>query len=197
HRGHPGDFLFVEFPAGGTGGTARGDGNNCMRNFAEGDISSIQPIEALEAACPLRVERMTLREDSGGAGRHRGGLGLQREIRVLADSAQLSVLSDKNIIPPYGVRGGLPGAPNRFTVVRDGSEIEPSPMPGKVTGFRLRAGDIVVERTAGGGYGDPRERDPQALARDVAFGYVSAEGARLAYGPAARAELRVAYGDAS
>ena len=198
HPAQSEDFLFAEFPAGGTGGTARGDGNNCMRNFAEGDISSIQPIEALEAACPLRVERMTLREDSGGAGRHRGGLGLQREIRVLADLAQLSVLSDKNIIPPYGVRGGLPGAPNRFTVVRDGSEIEPSPMPGKVTGFRLRTGDIVIERTAGGGgYGDPRERDPQALARDVAFGYVSAEGARLAYGPTARTELRAEFREAA
>jgi len=195
------DFLFVEFPAGGTGGTARGDGNNCMRNFAEGDISSIQPIEALETSCPLRVERMTLRQDSGGPGRHRGGLGLQREIRVLADSAQLSVLSDKNVIPPYGVRGGWTGAPNRFTVVRDGSELEPSALPGKVTGFVLRAGDIVVERTAGGGgYGDPAERDAGAIARDVRFGYVSTESAQTSYGASAAAaciQLRVLPSDAA
>ncbi len=181
------DFLFVEFPAGGTGGTSRTDGNNSMRNFAEGDISSIQPIEAVEASCPLRVERMLLRQDSGGPGRRRGGLGLQREIRLLAPEAQLSVLSDKNVIPPYGVRHGWTGAPNRFTVLRDGEEIEPSPLPGKVTGFALRAGDVVIERTAGGGgYGDPLEREPQPVVRDVVFGYVSAATAEAVYGVALR-----------
>ena len=88
------------------------------------------------------------------------------------------MLSDKNVIPPYGVRGGWTGAPNRFTVLRDGEEIEPSALPGKVTGFALRAGDVVIERTAGGGgYGDPLERDPQAVVRDVRFGYVSAASA--------------------
>jgi N-methylhydantoinase B len=187
HRMQQEDFLFVEFPAGGTGGTSRADGNNSMRNFAEGDISSIQPIEALEASCPLRVERMVLRQDSGGPGRQRGGLGLQREIRVLAAQAQLSVLSDKNVIPPYGVRGGWTGAPNRFTVLRDGEEMEPSAMPGKVTGFALRAGDVVIERTAGGGgYGDPAQRDAQAVVRDVRFGFVSAAAAQSAYGVALR-----------
>lgn len=179
----PGDFLFAEFPAGGTGATERADGNNTMRNFAEGDISSIQPIEAAELGCPLRVERMVLREDSGGAGRRRGGLGLQREVRLLAPRAQLSVLSDKNVIPPYGVRGGATGARNRFTVVRDGREIEPSVLPGKVTGFALREGDVVVERTAGGGgYGDPLEREPEAVARDVRFGYITPETASKIYG---------------
>jgi N-methylhydantoinase B len=182
-RAGGGSFLFVEFPAGGTGGTAYGDGNSTMRNFAEGDISSIQPIEALEAVCPLRVERMLLRQDGGGAGMHRGGPGMRREIRLLAPAAQLSVLSDKNIIPPYGVRGGLPGARNRFTVRRDGIEIEPSPLPGKVTGFGLREGDVVVMRTAGGGgHGDPLERAPEAVRRDVSYGYVSPAAARDCYG---------------
>lgn len=183
HPGQAGDFLFVEFPAGGTGGSARADGNNSMRNFAEGDISSIQPIEAAELGCPLRVERMSLRQDSGGAGRRRGGLGLQREIRLLAPLAQLSVLSDKNVIPPYGVRSGGTGAPNRFTVRRNGEEMEPSALPGKITGFPLRAGDVVIERTAGGGgYGDPLEREPEAVARDLHLGFVSSEAARSVYG---------------
>lgn len=177
------DFLFVEFPAGGTGGTVQHDGNNCVRNFAEGDISSIQPIEALEAGSPLRIERMTLRADAGGAGRHRGGLGLQREIRLLAPQARLSVLSDKNVVPPYGVRGGGTGAPNRFTVVRDGREIEPSPLPGKVTGFALQSGDVVVVRTAGGGgYGDALKRDAAAVLDDVRAGFVTSEAARTDYG---------------
>jgi N-methylhydantoinase B len=177
------DFVFAEFPAGGTGAVLGLDGNNALRNFAEGDISSIQPIEAVELVCPLRVERMALRPDSGGAGVQRGGLGLQREIRVLGSTARLSVLSDKNLIPPYGVRVGGPGARNRFTVRREGREIEPSAMPGKVTGFALQRDDVVIERTAGGGgYGDPLERDPRALARDVAFGYVRASTAREVYG---------------
>jgi hypothetical protein len=99
------------------------------------------------------------------------------------------------------VRGGWTGAPNRFTVVRDGNEIEPSAMPGKITGFALRAGDIVVERTAGGGgYGDPLERDAQAIERDVRFGYVSTESAQAAYGAHAAAQrivLRVLPGTAT
>ena len=180
---HERDFLFVEFPAGGTGATDGNDGNNTVRNFAEGDISSIQPVEAVELNCPLRVERMILRQDSGGAGRSRGGLGLQREIRLLAPAAQLSVLSDKNIIPPYGVCMGGNGAPNRFTVRRDGAEVEPSVLPGKVSGFALQCDDVVIERTAGGGgYGDPIERAPDAVARDVRYGYVSREAAHATYG---------------
>ena len=190
---HPGatrDFLFAEFPAGGTGATASVDGNNTMRNFAEGDISSIQPIEAAELNCPLRILRMTLREDSGGAGQQRGGLGLQREICLLAPHAQLSVLSDKNIIPPYGVRGGGAGGRNRFTVKRNGTEIEPSMLPGKITGFALREGDIVIERTAGGGgYGDALARKPAAVAHDVHCGYVSRNAARDVFGTVLNGEI--------
>src|SRR4029078_5139529 len=100
-----------------------------MRNFAEGDISSIQPIEAAELGTPLRIERMQLRTDSGGCGWRRGGLGLQREIRVLAPEAQLSVLSDKNIIPPYGVRGGGTGARKPFPPRRDAPQSEAVPLP--------------------------------------------------------------------
>lgn len=178
-------FAFVEFPAGGTGATTANDGNNTVRNFAEGDLSSIQPVEAIENVWPMRVERMTLRRDSGGAGRRRGGLGLERHVRLLAPDARLSVLSDKNVIPPYGVAGGHGGAPNRFTVLRDGREIEPSAMPGKVTGFRMRAGDVLVMRSAGGGgCGDPLAREPARVAEDVRLGYVSREQAAAVYGVA-------------
>jgi N-methylhydantoinase B len=181
--GWRGRLPFVEFPAGGTGGWIGADGNNAVRNFAEGDLSSIQPAEAIELRWPLRVERCALRVDSGGAGRRRGGLGLEREVRVLAPGATLSVLSDKNVIPPYGVNGGQAGAPNRFVVRRGGQEMMPSALPGKVTAFPLEPGDVVVMQSAGGGgFGDPHTREPELVRRDLEFGYVSAGAARTEYG---------------
>src|SRR5207245_9762959 len=86
---------------------------------------------------PLRVERCELRPDSGGAGHYRGGLGLVREVRVLAPSAQLSVLAEKSLLSPYGVCGGHGGAANRFYVKRAGAGVAPSPPPGKVSAFPL------------------------------------------------------------
>jgi N-methylhydantoinase B len=176
-------FVFYEYPAGGTGAWAGGDGNNAVRAFTESDMTTLQPVEAVEQKYPLRVERTALREDSGGDGAWRGGLGLSREVVLLAPEARFSALSDKNILPPYGVCGGGPGAPNRFFVVRDGREIEPSPLPGKVSGFPVRAGDrILLQSSGGGGYGDPLERDPSAVARDVGDGTVSTRKAESVYG---------------
>ncbi|MBV8600246.1 MAG: hydantoinase B/oxoprolinase family protein [Candidatus Eremiobacteraeota bacterium] len=186
-RGKP---PFVEFPAGGTGGWATSDGNNAVRNFAEGDLSSIQPAEAIEVRWPMRVERIALRVDSGGAGEHRGGLGIERELRILEPGATLSVLSDHNVIPPYGVNGGFPGAPNRFVIRRGGDEVLPSKLPGKVSVFKLEADDVVVMQTAGGGgFGDPTKRDAALVEHDLAFGYVS-PAARDLYASPARTALR-------
>jgi N-methylhydantoinase B len=176
-------FVFYEYPAGGTGAWDGGDGNNALRAFTESDMTTIQPVEAVEQKYPIRVERTALREDSGGDGRWRGGLGLSRELRLLAHDARFSALSEKNVLPPYGVCGGGAGAPNRFVVVRAGHEVEPSALPGKVSGFPVRAGDVVLlQSSGGGGYGDPLTRDPAAVARDVADGYVRAEKAAAVYG---------------
>jgi N-methylhydantoinase B len=172
-----------EYPAGGTGAWDGGDGNNAVRAFTESDMTTIQPVEAVEQKYPIRVERTALREDSGGDGRWRGGLGLSRELRLLAPDARFSALSEKNVLPPYGVCGGAAGAPNRFVVARDGGVVEPSALPGKVSGFPVRAGDVVLlQSSGGGGYGDALTRDPDAVARDVADGYVSAAKAASVYG---------------
>ena len=105
------------------------------------------PVEALELAYPLRVERYALRTGSGGAGRHRGGDGVIREIRAL-EPCRLSVLGDRRRHPPRGARGGDPGAPGRTLV--NGEEI-----PGKDTRW-LAAGDVVrTETPGGGGFGPP------------------------------------------
>jgi N-methylhydantoinase B len=176
-------FIFYEYPAGGTGAFQEGDGNNTVRSFTEGDFGSIQPVESIENLFPLLVETCEMREDSGGDGKRRGGLGLRREIRVLSEEASLSVLSDKNIIPPFGVLGGFSGAPNRFTVIRKGQSVSPSQFPGKVTRFPLERGDVVVmESSGGGGYGDPLERNPQKVEQDLREGLVTKEKAEARYG---------------
>ena len=176
-------FIFYEYPAAGTGAWDGGDGNNAVRAFTESDITTIQPVEAIEGKYPLRVESCALREGSGGPGRWRGGLGLVREVRVLAPDAQLSVLAEKGVLPPYGVCGGGSGTPNRFYVRRGGAAIAPSPLPGKVSGFPLLIDDVVVmETSGGGGYGDPLGRDPAAVALDVAEGAISRAVAEAMYG---------------
>jgi N-methylhydantoinase B len=176
-------FIFYEYPAGGTGAFDGGDGSNTVRTWTESDMTTLQPIEAVEQLYPVRVERTALREDSGGAGRYRGGLGLTREVRILVPGTQLSVLAEKAVLPPFGVCGGGPGATNRFWVRRDGREVQPSPLPGKVSGFPLKANDVLVmESSGGGGFGDPLTRDPARVAADVADGDVSPTAAEAIYG---------------
>jgi N-methylhydantoinase B len=176
-------FIFYEYPAGGTGAFEGGDGSNAVRAWTESDMTTLQPVEAVEQLYPLRVERTALREDSGGPGRWRGGLGLVREVRVRTAGARLSVLAEKAVLPPFGVRGGGAGARNRFRVRRDGRPVEPSPLPGKVSSFPLEPGDVVVmETSGGGGFGDALDRDPARVLADVAEGYVTAAAAETAFG---------------
>jgi len=176
-------FIFYEYPAGGTGGFDEGDGSNAVRTWTESDMTTVQPIEAVEQLYPVRIERLALREDSGGPGRRRGGLGLVREVRILSSGARLSVLAEKAVLPPFGVCGGAAGAANRFRVRRDGDVIEPSPLPGKVGSFPLHVGDVVlIETSGGGGFGDPLEREPERVMADIGEGYVSAAGAKQCYG---------------
>jgi N-methylhydantoinase B len=178
-----GSYLFYEYPAGGTGASKDADGGTVVRTFAEGDFNSVQSIEVIESAQPLRIECYGIREGSCGDGRQRGGFGMRREIRLLAGEASLSVLSERNVIPPYGVVGGTSGAPNRFKVRRAGEIIEPSDFPGKVAGFSLRENDVLVVETAGGGgYGDPTERDPNKVRDDVRVGFLALAEARDRYG---------------
>ena len=176
-------FIFYEYPAGGTGGYEGGDGNNTVRAWTESDMTTLQPIEAVEQLYPVRVETTALREDSGGPGQWRGGLGLTRAVRIQAPSTKLSVLAEKAVLPPFGVCGGEAGARNRFWVRRDGDAISPSPLPGKVSGFPIEPGDIVMmESSGGGGFGDPLDRDPSRVVADVAEGYVTREAAETTYG---------------
>jgi len=104
------------------------------------------PIEALEFAYPLRIERYELRDRSGGRGKYRGGKGIRRDVRVLCD-AQGAILSERRKFAPYGLQGGDPGGKGENVLIRGGKA---KPLPGK-TSLDLKAGDVVSIRTPGGG----------------------------------------------
>src|SRR6266849_7170748 len=131
----------------------------------------ITPIEILEAEFPCRITRFDLVPDSGGAGRWRGGLSMQREYELLADATVIRRF-DKSRFPPQGLAGGGSGGRSRF-VVRLGApdELE-APASGR---YEMRAGErFLVQSAGGGGYGDPQMRERAAIDRDIAEGYVSA-----------------------
>jgi N-methylhydantoinase B len=133
------------------------------------------PIEILESEFPCRITRFDLVPDSAGAGRWRGGLAMQREYELLEDATVIRRFN-KTRFPPKGVAGGQAGTRARF-VVRLGTPQEfETPASARID---MKAGERFLLQSAGaGGYGDPRERDPAALARDVAEGYVSAAAAK-------------------
>src|SRR5439155_26416804 len=135
---------------------------------------------------------------SGGPGQWRGGLGLTREVRIQTVGAQLSVLAEKAVLPPFGVCGGGAGATNRFWVRRSGRCVQTSPLPGKVSGFPLEPGDVLLMESSGGvAFGDALERDPSGVVADVLGGYVTTAAAEAVYGgvghegPPARAATAV------
>jgi N-methylhydantoinase B len=168
--------VHFEIEVGGWGGRPGLDGPDCLsagiHNLAN------NPIELVENEFPLLILRYALRNDSGGAGEYRGGLGAERVYAVLAD-CELSTQFDHVKFPPPGLHGGAPGATAKILVQRRGETIE---LPGKTIGYRLQAGDVLTILTqGGGGLGDPSARNPAALARDLETGKVSRDGA-AAYG---------------
>jgi N-methylhydantoinase B len=133
-------FTYYETIGGGQGACPDGDGPSGVHVAMSNTLST--PVEALELQYPLRVERYGLRLGSGGAGRHRGGDGVLRELRVLED-CRLSIISERRVHPPQGERGGESGTPGR-------NSLNGEPLPAKVT-RDLAAGDIVTIETPGGG----------------------------------------------
>jgi N-methylhydantoinase B len=153
-----------------------------------GDLATVQSTEVIETRMPLLVESSCLAVDSGGAGRTRGGLAIERALRVVAPDARYSLLSDGAVVPAFGVLGGLAGVPVGAWIERQGAANH-FDTPGKVAGHHIEAGSTLRVRSAGGGgYGDPLEREPRRVGLDVREGYVSAEAARLVYGVLLKAD---------
>ena len=141
-------FAYYETIAGGMGARPSKDGVSGVHTHMTNSLNT--PAEALEYAYPIRLRQYSLRSESGGAGLHRGGDGILREIEVLTD-AQVTLLADRRSRGPYGLAGGADGAPGRTLIIRhDGSEEK---LPGK-TSVRLRSGErIRIESPGGGGWG--------------------------------------------
>lgn len=167
-------YVYLETFGGGFGARATKDGLDGVQVHA-GNTSNL-PVEAVESEYPLMVEAYELVEDSGGAGRTRGGLGLHRRLRVLEGNAEFWLDGSRLRSGPWGIFGGQPGGRLDVQV----SEGVPAIDHGRTT---LSAGQTVSIRTAGaGGYGDPRERAPELVRRDVREGKVSPPVAREVYG---------------
>lgn len=171
-------FVMVDMINGAWGGGMDRDGVDGVTNPSQ-NMSNL-PVETLEARFPLRIDAYGFRPDSGGAGRYRGGLGLVRRYKLLADKAVLQVRADRADHRPYGLDGGQPGAASKNYLVSDDGDL--TEMPPKFTRDVVK-GDCVLHHQAGaGGYGDPKTRDPDRVAWDVAENKVSLEAAERVYG---------------
>ena len=182
HRANGARWVMFSFFGGGHGAHGAGDGLN--HGNAPISTATIPPLEILEAAYPVRFTKWALREDSGGPGRFRGGLGAVYEIALLEREADVFLFGERGKVAPRGVCGGAAALPNRFTYEQADGEHAP-PMVSKMVGIHIETGQKVrLETPGGGGYGDPFTRPPEAVAADVAQGYVSREAARASYGVA-------------
>ncbi|MBT5497439.1 MAG: hydantoinase B/oxoprolinase family protein, partial [Alphaproteobacteria bacterium] len=117
------EYVHYEWACGGNGGFMEADGPSAMAAIDWGDLTTVQPTEVLENRFPLHIEWTQLGLDSGGPGRHRGGLGMRRALRLTRGTAAYSLLSDGAIMPPFGIHGGETGAPvDSYVIKADGSE---------------------------------------------------------------------------
>jgi len=173
-------WVMFCFFGGGLGGNPASDGLNHGNNPIS--MATIPPLEILEAAYPVIFTQWALREGSAGAGRHRGGLGAIYEIEALAEGgADVFLLGERGKFAPFGVNGGSQAALNRFCFDTDAGEAEP-PLKSKITGVKIRKGQKVrLETPGGGGFGDPRRREPDQVLRDLRLGYIDAAAARRDY----------------
>ena len=172
-------FIQGDLNAGGTGARPTFDGESAMIIFG-GSTARNNPVEVVESRIgSMRILRYGLRQDSGGAGRLRGGLGIERVYELLAPTF-ITFSLERKATPPWGLWGGTDGAVNGVEITAPDGAVR---HVRKATQHAIAQGEIVRIMTGGGGgYGPASERDRAAVARDVAEGYVSAEAARRDYG---------------
>lgn len=173
-------YVMYQIAGGGHGGSRGNDG--LTNGAAPISMSPTTPMEILERNYPLIVEEHALRENSEGAGMHRGGFGVRFRARVLAETASASCMMDRGRFAPQGVLGGGESVCTRVVFNQGGKEFIP-PHLTKVTDVQLKRGDgWIVETPGGGGYGSPASRDPAAVLDDWIQERISIERARDVYG---------------
>jgi len=174
-------FILVEPQAGGWGAGATKDGENGLVPVGDGETYVI-PVEVCETRYPLLVDQYAFNETSAGHGRYRGGLGLIRDYRLLAEEALLTTTFGRHKFPPWGANGGGDGSPNGVEVFVNGED-EPILWRGKIARHRLQRGDVARMVTGvGGGNGDPHQRPLAAILHDVKNEYITLETAADIYG---------------
>ena len=173
------DRAFIEPEVGGWGASAAKDGENAQFSTSHGDTFNC-PIEINEARNGIEVERLTLNEEQTGAGRHRGGKGIDLRYRILAERSWLTAKYTRRVTPPWGMCGGGEGSLNRLEILHEDGTVQ---VLDSASNRPLRRGDIVRIVTAnGGGFGDPRDRPTSAVLEDLRNGYVTPKEARDVYG---------------
>ena len=182
-------YVMYVISGGGYGGSSEGDGmsNGCSTI----GISKTTPIEVMEQYYPVLFEEYSLHEGSGGPGRWRGGFGVNYKIRLRRGEARASMVMDHGRVGPQGAAGGASGGVNTVRVTCRGRGYVP-PHLSKDQDIHIDAGDLIeVSTPGGGGFGDPFERDPLLVGRDVGRGYYSQRQAREWFGVALDAVGRV------
>jgi len=177
--GHTGKgYVQYEIIAGGAGARATKDGASGIT--VNQSNAMIAPVEIIESEFPTRLLRYELIEDSGGAGRYRGGLGIRREYLNLED-ARFSIRSMKHIIPPNGCAGGNTGRPGDIWINPENKDAKR--LPTRYADYPLKAGDVFrLDTPGGGGYGDPLAREPERVLADIREGFISPDVAERDYG---------------
>ena len=171
HRKDGRRWVMFSFFGGGHGGHPEGDGLN--HGNAPISTATIPPLEILEAAYPIRFTQWALRPDSGGPGKHRGGLGAIYELELLEEEADVFLFGERGCYAPAGVAGGQEALPNRFFYEQDNGFHEP-PMVSKMTGIHIRKGQrLRLETPGGGGYGNPDSRSQVSIKKDRELGYIT------------------------
>jgi len=181
-------FVVQSIEGGGWGGRPFEDGESGTVSVCQGDVRN-GSIEGIELKCPVLVEGRALRTDSGGAGKYRGGLGIDMRVRNLVEGKWNFELVRRNQCPPWGLWGGEPGEYGMY-LVREPDEHEFRVAGGAHHAVPVRT-EVIVRTGGGGGWGDPLERDPMAVRADVQEEFISARSAREHYGVELRDDLTV------
>ena len=163
-------YVYIETIGGGFGGRATKDGTDGVQVHSTN--TSNLPIEVMESEYPLRVRRYELVSDSGGAGEHRGGLAIRRDVAPIGHVCTFNGQGERFRHRPWGLFGGAPGDSGRFALIH--ADERETALPGKPMSVEVPSGVSISMQTAGGGgYGDPKKRRAEARDRDLASGKFS------------------------